>query len=249
MSWQSLLPALVVLVIPCGVAGLRAGAPEERIRRALEQRVELGFSQTPLTEVAWRIGDFAKIPIVLDKKAIEDVGVEPSTPITFSIKGVTLRSALRHMLRDQDLTWIIKHEVILITIAERADLHLERRIYDVRDLVAVRDEHLRPYNDFAPLRDLLANLTGLTLPEKYPTKWDWVGSPGSMATLEATGVAALVVNDSQDVHADVEHVLAELRKPRRHQADSQPPIRPRRKIVPQPKPKPSPVQSLGGGFF
>ena len=247
MSWQSLLPALAVLLVPLGLADLRAGVPEERIRGALEQRVELEFNQTSLAEVARLLGDFAKIPVVLDKKALEDVGVRPDTPVTFSIKGVKLRSALNHVLHDVELTWIIKHETILITNAEQADLNLERRVYDVRDLVAARDEHLRPYNDFTPVRDLLANLTGLTLAAEHP-EWDWVAAP-SMAAMEATGVAALVVNDTQDVQADVEHVLAELRKARRHQADNQPPIRPRRKIVPQPEPKPSPMQSLGGGFF
>ena len=52
------------------------------------------------------------------------MGIGTDTPVTKNLKGITLRSALRLMLRELSLTYIIKDEVLLITTPEEAESQL-----------------------------------------------------------------------------------------------------------------------------
>lgn len=222
------------------------GVPPGAIARALDQPVVMEFNNTPLSDVLTYVEDCGKIPIVADKKALEDAGIKPDAQVTMDVRGLTLRSALNLMLRQHDLTWTIRDEVLLITTPEQADAMLEARVYDVADLVAVRDEQLRPYNDFDQLIDTITSTV-------KPTTWDSVGGPGSIAPLEAAGITTLVVSQTQDALESVEKLLADLRKAKHPGADASPPVRERTKPKsvqaqplmssgqpqpPQPEPKP-----------
>ena len=111
------------------------GAAEKKITEALKSPTTLEFMETPLTDVVDYLKDLHKIEIQLDNKALGDVGVAPDTPITRNLKGVSLRSALRLMLRELDLTYLIDNEVLLITTPEQADARLATKVYPVADLV------------------------------------------------------------------------------------------------------------------
>jgi len=70
---------------------------EERIERALDQRTSFEFDETALAEVVSFFSSTHKIPILLDRRALADEGLDPETPITFALKNVSLRSALNLM--------------------------------------------------------------------------------------------------------------------------------------------------------
>jgi hypothetical protein len=235
-------PAAIKPVLPTGPI---QGVPPEAITRALEQPVNMEFIEAPLADVAEYIRECSKIPILLDKKAIDDVGVQADTPVTFMVRGLKLRSALNHMLRQLDLTWMIKDEALVITTPEQADATLEMRVYEVADLVAARDEQLRPYNDFDQLIDAITSTV-------RPTGWDTVGGPGSIASVEATGITVLVISQTLEVHEGIDKLLADLRKAKHPGGDTCPPVRQR-----QSKPTGTQCQnfmgggqgSMGGGFM
>ena len=107
----------------------------EKIEEALKQPTELEFIETPLQDVMDYLKKKHKIEIQIDHKALDDVGLDPSTtPVTKSLKGISLRAALRLLLRDLDLTYVIQDEVLLITTPEEAENRLTTRIYAVGDL-------------------------------------------------------------------------------------------------------------------
>ena len=98
------------------------------IEKALASPTQLDFADTPLQDVVDYLKDVHHIEIQLDRRVLEDVNVKGDTPVTISVKGVTLKSALRLMLRNMqpELTYMIKDEVLLITtpdIAERRTHH------------------------------------------------------------------------------------------------------------------------------
>ncbi len=62
-----------------------------------------------------KVAEDHDIPIVLDTKALEELGLSSDTPINISLKNVSLRSFLRLMLKEHDLTYMIKDEVMKIT--------------------------------------------------------------------------------------------------------------------------------------
>ncbi len=115
---------------------LGATSPAERkILSELKKPTELDFVDTPLSEVINYLRDRHQIEIQLDKKALTNVGVDTNTPVTKSLRGISLRSALRLLLRDLDLTYVIKDEVLLITTPEQAQNDLVLKVYPVADLV------------------------------------------------------------------------------------------------------------------
>lgn len=111
------------------------GPAEQKITAALKAPTTLEFMETPLSDVVEYLKDLHKIEIQLDTKALSDVGVSPDTPITRNLKGVALRSALRLMLGELDLTYVIDNEVLLLTTPEKADAKLATKVYPVADLV------------------------------------------------------------------------------------------------------------------
>jgi len=108
---------------------------ERKILSELKKPTELDFVDTPLSEVVNYLRDRHQIEIQLDQKALQGVGVDTNTPITKSLRGISLRSALRLLLRDLDLTYVIKDEVLLITTPEQAGNDLVLKVYPVADLV------------------------------------------------------------------------------------------------------------------
>jgi hypothetical protein len=111
------------------------GPAEKKITEALRSPTQLEFIETPLQDVVDFLKDFHGIEIQMDKKALDDVGIASDTPITRNLKGISLRSALRLLLRDLDLTYVIQDEVLLITTPEEAETRLSTKVYPVADLV------------------------------------------------------------------------------------------------------------------
>ncbi|HUT11177.1 MAG TPA: tetratricopeptide repeat protein, partial [Thermoguttaceae bacterium] len=199
---------------------LTADGPEEaeaRINAALDSPTQLEFIETQLQDVVDFLRDYHDIEIQIDTRALDEVGIPTDTPITKNLKGVTLRSALRLMLRELDLTYVIQDEVLLITTPEEAEYRLATKVYPVADLVLFRDESGEEWADFDQLIELLTCTV-------EPTAWDMVGGSGSIAPFENN--LSIVVSQSQDVHREIERVLENLRRVGGNKSgDGQPPVR------------------------
>jgi hypothetical protein len=111
---------------------------EQKIRNALENDLtKMEFTETPLQDAVDFLKDYHGIEIQLDSKALEDVGVGSDTPVTRNVNGISLKSGLRLLLRDMDLTYMIKDEVLLITTKDKAEGPdgMVTKAYPVADLV------------------------------------------------------------------------------------------------------------------
>jgi hypothetical protein len=106
---------------------------DQVIMKTLDEPTDMDFVETPLKDVITAISiRHEDIPIVLDLKSITDAGSSADTPITFQLRGISLKSALRHMLREHGLDYVINDDVLQITSAESPTT---LRQYDVADLV------------------------------------------------------------------------------------------------------------------
>ena len=113
----------------------RTGGAEAKILEALDDDTRLEFIETPLDQVVDFLKDQHGINIELDAGELDNVGIGTDVPITRNLKGITLRSALRLMLKDLELTYVIRDEVLLITTPEEAEAELVTKVYPVGDLV------------------------------------------------------------------------------------------------------------------
>ena len=205
-------------------AGISNATPvEEHILETLRSQTHFEFVDTPLSDVVEYLKDLHGIEIQLDKKKLEELGVAADTPITRSLKDVPLRSALRLILHELDLTYLVDSDVLLITTQEAADQKLRTVVYPVQDLVVVsQDEDGNPQADFDSLIDMITSTV-------KPTSWDCVGGPGSIAPFE-TGMS-LVFSQTEEVHEQVQELLEHLRKARALLGPTRLPVRRREEVM------------------
>jgi hypothetical protein len=112
---------------------------EAKIRAALGKPTHMEFVETPLEDAVDFLKDLHAIEIQLDSKALESAGIGSDTPLTGTLKGVSLGSALRLLLRSLEMTYVVRDGVLLITTPKAVGEMTELRVYDVRELA--KDEN------------------------------------------------------------------------------------------------------------
>ena len=124
---------------------------EEAILKKLEEPTTFNFAQVPLPKVIEFIRDKHHMPVLLDAKAVADMGVKADEPITISVADIPLRSAIELALSDLGLTWMIGHDVLLITSQEKSKSSdfMVVKYYDVSDLLVERCNY--PFPEPFPL--------------------------------------------------------------------------------------------------
>ena len=134
---------------------------------------------------------------------MEEASIALDTPVKKKLKGISLKSALRLMLSELGLTYVIQDEVLLITTKEAAEQKLETRIYPVSDLVLPPNAIDMNQADF----DSLINVITSTID---PTTWDSAGRAGSIVKFPNN--MTLVVSQPREVHEVIEDLLAKMRQ-------------------------------------
>ena len=214
-----------------------------KINAALQSPTEIEGNNTPLREIVEQLKKRHKIEIQLDLAALKEAGVEPDCPVTKDLSGMSLKSALRLLLDELQLKYVIHNEVLLITSPAKAesDEYMTTRLYPVKDLILVRNENDEIETDFQPLMDLIR--------DSVDTK-TWVdnGGTGSLTPYQFQDRCLLVISQTGEVHEDITALLAALRRCAAADAKSGNGLR----LAKRPKsvaPGGSPPSSRGGGMF
>ncbi|MFI4875874.1 MAG: hypothetical protein ACIALR_11070 [Blastopirellula sp. JB062] len=111
------------------------GDAEKKIFEQLNEPTKIAFIDTPLIEVVDYLKTLHGIEIQLNNRALEDVGLSTDVPVTRNLEGISLRSALRLLLKELELTYVVANEVLEITTPEDAETELVTKVYPVADLV------------------------------------------------------------------------------------------------------------------
>jgi hypothetical protein len=179
-------------------------AAEGKIRAALASKTQIEFVETPLKDVVDYLKDLHHIEIQLDTSALKEAGVDESTQVTKNLKGISLRSALKLVLDEVQLKYVVHHGVLLITSTAKAesDEFMQTRCYPVEDLVLPEDDGCA---NFTSLNELLT----ATVATK---SWTDNGGTGTLFGFVAGNRPLLVVSQSEEVHEQIENMLEKLRK-------------------------------------
>ncbi|HEV3203506.1 MAG TPA: hypothetical protein VGY77_03945 [Gemmataceae bacterium] len=111
---------------------------EKVILKALNTVISVHFKETRFEDVITILSRELGQPLVLDKAAIQDEGkVNYDTLITQEMPRVSARTALRKILGEFGLTYIIKDQAIEVTTALKAKESMVTRTYFIGDLIGV----------------------------------------------------------------------------------------------------------------
>ncbi|HEY5313695.1 MAG TPA: hypothetical protein VIK18_14300 [Pirellulales bacterium] len=183
----------------------QTGHSSVRIEKTLDEPTELEVIEAPLSDVVEYFKTKHQIEIQLDNRALEEAGIALDTCITRNLKGTSLRSALRLVLRDLALTSLIRDDVLLITTVSNASSIFMTRVYAVGDLLSsASDDVLQPN----PAHDLIDVIVGTVA----PTAWSEVGGPGAIFYLPTA--RSLVISQTSEIHDEIYGLLAATRKVR-----------------------------------
>jgi hypothetical protein len=165
---------------------------ERRIRLELNNPTRMDFEECPLDELVDYLKEFHGIEIQLDTAALDEVGIGADTPVTTRVRGVSLRSALRLMMKsiDATLTYTIENEVLMITTREAVEERPQSRIYNVKHLLS----------EDGSTKELIASLKAATNP------FTWEEDTFNISPFRHV----LVVTATEKNHEHVEQLLKSI---------------------------------------
>ena len=142
--------------------------------------------------------DKTGVEINVPKLILEERNITYQTPVSVSLKDVTLRTVLKKVLADVGLTYTIAKESVVITTEERAKKMLSTRTYYIGDLIGHTGQRLGGINSTAQAILALNDIIGVIVGSVEPQSW-WVnGGQGTIAFDPKS--MSLVVKQTAEVH-------------------------------------------------
>lgn len=115
---------------------------EEKLQSALHSDTTANFPEIPLEEVTTYFSELHNVPIKIQAKALEDLGISVEEPIDADLSKISLKNALLQILDPIELTFVVDREMILITSQVKASKLMKTRVYPVADLCSSPEDYL-----------------------------------------------------------------------------------------------------------
>jgi hypothetical protein len=184
----------------CRCIGESRSETVKRIEEALRGPLKsngLDFVDVPLEEVVSTLQEDYGIPIQIDVPALEEMGIGPDEGVTANIHNVSLRSALRLILKRNQLVYIVQDEVLLITTPEQAESQLVTCVYDLRGVTEdISDK---------TIDNVIDTITSCISTET------WAENGGGESEINAVKPGLLVISQTQAVHEQIVGLLDTIR--------------------------------------
>jgi type II secretory pathway component HofQ len=121
---------LTALAAPLQAEPKGAVSPAEKVRKALDQVVNIEFSEQPLQSALSQLTDQTKIKFVLDRISVATMAAgDPDMPVTAKLQDTKLRTGLRSVLSQYGLSFVVLEDSVLVTTQEMADYRqLQQRV-------------------------------------------------------------------------------------------------------------------------
>jgi hypothetical protein len=118
---RTLLLIMLLASVGMSVWAVRARRVKNDIADALQSTsAPIEFVETPLVDVVAYLKHAHKIDIGIDQDALQAAGMDKNLPVTFNLRGISLQSSLRLILRGPDLTYVVRDKALWITTPQQA---------------------------------------------------------------------------------------------------------------------------------
>src|SRR5262249_44086113 len=112
------------------------------VQDALTQPFSFTFARpTPIQDVAGHLARALKAPVALDRAALERLGLKPDDAVQLELEGVRLKTGLKLLLDQLDMTYRVEPEdnLLILTDSKGADDPLNEVLSQLKSLH--RDVH------------------------------------------------------------------------------------------------------------
>jgi hypothetical protein len=202
----------------------------DKIDRVLEQRIDFKIERQSLKDALDFISARYGIPILVDRKTLEEENVDTGAPVHLSAPGLKLRNALTLLLSQVPtrLDFDILDGVLTVTTPSQVDAHDLAVVYDCRDLIRIpslgtvrfgpdsptgpasKPEAVQPNASKAAI-PLIAALKTATNPQL------WEDGQGDQRGITEFG-GLLMVRHNRHAHEEIRLALSTLRRLRKEGA-------------------------------
>jgi len=167
--------------------------PAAFIPKPLTKKVTCDLSDSSLNELAIWLREEQKIPTLLDKRALSDVGILPSEPFSDRLDDAPIYFLLNR-LRTLDLSWYYKDGILYLTAPEEVEGQTTTVPHNIGDLL---DKDV----DTESLIYVIESTVS-------PTDWENVGGVGALSSLGDV----LFVRQTDGIQREVQGFLTAIRK-------------------------------------
>lgn len=172
---------------------------ERAILKALNTVLSVEFSMNTFQEVLDYLEKKTGQSLIVDKLALGEAGVTYDSQVNFKAK-TTVRTILRRILGDLNLSYIIKDEAIQITSIQKAKETLSARTYYIGDLLGVGNFGFNPFMARAQMAAQVAQIATLITQTVEPESW-MANNQGGLGTIAFDPVTmSFVVRQTAEIH-------------------------------------------------
>ena len=189
--------------IRLAAGAIKISEKEKKIIEALDKPMTVNFAERPLEEALQDLSNQFDVPLLIDKKSLEDLFIDLKKGVSLQARGLAGRTVLRSILGAQGLTFVVKDETIQIVTAERAKSLLTTRVYYLGDLVqGVGPFSGMEWGPFVNLQQNQANVAALIDAVKKidPLSWAGADTGGAGTVTFHTPSMSIIVRNSAEVH-------------------------------------------------
>jgi type II secretory pathway component GspD/PulD (secretin) len=99
----------------------KSDSPADKLRKALDQTTDVTIENQGLETAINQLADQAKINVVIDRWTIQNMGIDPNgATVTVKLQNVKIRTALRQMLNQYNLSYVPIGDSIVVTTEDMA---------------------------------------------------------------------------------------------------------------------------------
>lgn len=207
-------------------------------RKKLETRLDSQFQDVPLEQVIGFYSEALGVQFYLHEDELANIGVDrETTNVNLNLKDVRTDMALDLMLSAVDCGYYMRDGIVIITSKSVADTQLVLRVYDCGDLIADDPVYAKPQShntevnpggmgagggtgDARPRETELSLVDLIKRSTAHRDGFGWLEEGTGAGTIYRYN-NKIVVNQTEEVHAEIECLLDHLRTQGRSQAGPQ----------------------------
>ncbi|HEY1379292.1 MAG TPA: hypothetical protein VGF55_20990 [Gemmataceae bacterium] len=119
-------------------------AKDKEIQSKLLKPVQVNFHNVPLRQAVDDLRSMTGMNIHLETQSLAAEAINAEQPVSLKADNVSLKSALKVLLDQAHLTYVIQDEMLKVTTERAARGKLVQRVYSVADLVIPVDDFVTP---------------------------------------------------------------------------------------------------------